>query len=463
MKRPIKITELLLRDAHQSLIATRMTTDEMLPALEQMDELGLYAFEMWGGATFDAAMRFLDEDPWTRLREIRKRVKKTKLQMLLRGQNLVGYRHYADDVCREFVKKAVDNGIDIIRNFDALNDLRNLEVSSDQVKKSGAHLQLAFAYTTSPVHTTESFIKLAKDMRDMGADSICLKDMAGLLTPAVASELVAGIKAEVDLPLEIHTHSTCGLAQMSHLAAIEAGADIVDTALSPFSGGTSHPATEALIAALAGGPYDTGLDLAAFTPVAEYFKEVREKHKDLFVATRGTDTDILRYQIPGGMYSNMVNQLKELGAADRLQEVLDEVPVVRKAMGYPPLVTPSSQMTGTQATMNVISGKRWKVVPKEIKSYFLGMYGQPPAEMDPDVRAQIIGDEQPVNGRPADSLEPELETSRKEIAPYLTQEEDLLTYILFPLIAKDFLLRQFSRKTGIDVGFGDASDGAYPV
>lgn len=463
MNRAVKITELLLRDAHQSLIATRMTTDEMLPALEMMDDLGYHALEMWGGATFDSAMRFLEEDPWQRLREIRRRVKKTKLQMLLRGQNLVGYRHYADDVCREFVKRAVGNGIDIIRNFDALNDLRNLEVTSDQVKKEGAHLQLAIAYTTSPVHDTASFIKLARDMRDMGADSICIKDMAGLLTPVVATELVKGIKSEVDLPLQVHTHSTCGLAQMSHLAAIEAGADIVDTALSPFSGGTSHPATEALVAALAGGPYDTGMDLAAFTPVAEYFKEVRDRHSDKFVATKGTDTDILRYQIPGGMYSNMVNQLKEMGQLDKLQQVLEEIPVVRKAMGYPPLVTPSSQMTGTQATMNVISGQRWKVVPKEIKAYFLGMYGKPPAEMDPQVRAQIIGDESPVEGRPADSLKPELEEARAQIGTWMTQEEDLLTYTLYPLIAKDFLVRQFARKNRVDAGFDEVQDGAYPV
>lgn len=459
----IKLTELLLRDAHQSLIATRMTLEQMIPALEMMDNIGYHALEMWGGATFDSSMRFLGQDPWDMLRQIRRRVQKTKLQMLLRGQNLVGYRHYADDVCREFVKRSVGNGIDIIRIFDALNDLRNLEVTADETKKQGAHLQLAFAYTTSPVHTTESFIQLAEKMRDMGADSICIKDMAGLLTPTVASELVKGIKSKVDLPLEIHTHSTCGLASMSHFAAIEAGADIIDVALSPFSGGTSHPATEALVAALAGGPFDTGLDLAAFIPLAQYFKKVRTAHMDKFVKSMGTDTDILTYQIPGGMYSNLVSQLKEFGAEDRLQEVLEEVPVVRKAMGYPPLVTPSSQMTGTQATLNVLSGERWKIVPKEIKAYFLGKYGTPPAPMDEQVRAKVIGDEEPVQGRPADSLLNELETARKEIEPWMTQEEDLLTYIMFPQVAKDFLVTQFSKKNMQDTGLDPHEDQVYHV
>ncbi|EHM12696.1 MULTISPECIES: pyruvate carboxylase subunit B [Jonquetella] len=459
----VGITELVLRDGHQSLMATRMSTAEMVPALEMMDEIGYHAMEVWGGATFDAAMRFLDEDPWERLRTIRRLVKKTKLQMLLRGQNLVGYRHYADDTCREFVKRAVGNGIDIIRIFDALNDLRNLEVTAEQTKKEGAHLQLCFSYTTSPVHTTEAFIELSKSMKDMGADSICIKDMAGLLTPTAARELVIGIKAGTGLPVEIHSHTSCGLAYMTHYASIEAGADVVDCALSPFSGTTSHPCTESLVAALAGSPWDTGLDLKAFIPIAAHFKKVRAAHEDLFVKAKGTNTDILVSQIPGGMYSNLVNQLREAKAENRLNEVLEEIPYVRACMGYPPLVTPSSQITGTQATLNVLSGKRWKMVPKEVKAYFLGQYGQPPAPMDEEVRRMIIGDEKPVVGRPADSIAPELEAARREVAPWMTQPEDVLTYVIFPAVAKDFLMKKLAKETKRDVGLGTLEDGAYPV
>ncbi len=462
--RKIGISELILRDGHQSLMATRMTFDDMEPVLEAMDDLGYQSMEVWGGATFDTCMRFLDEDPWERLRRIRQRVKKTKLQMLLRGQNLVGYRNYGDDTVREFVKRAVGNGIDIVRVFDALNDLRNLEVPSDQIKKEGAHLQLAIAYTTSPVHTVEAFVKLAAQMRDMGADSICIKDMAGLLTPTAAKALVEGLRAETDLPIQVHCHYTCGLASMAFYAAIEAGADGVDCVLSPFSMGTSHPATESMVAALAGGPFDTGLDLKKFPAVADHFKKVRAKYDQIFVKTQGADTDILLYQIPGGMYSNMVSQLKELGALDRLQEVLEEVPVVRQAMGYPPLVTPTSQMVGTQATMNVIAGQRWKRVPKEIRNYFLGQYGRPPAAMDPQVQRAVIGDDQPIICRPADLIKPELEEALKEIAAWMTQPEDLLSYVLFPAVAKDFLVKKFARETKRDVGFQPLmGEAAYPV
>ena len=462
--RRVRITETVLRDAHQSLIATRMSTKDMLPILERMDEAGYWALEMWGGATFDSCMRFLDEDPWDRLRLIRSRVKKTKLQMLLRGQNLVGYRHYADDVAREFVKRAVGDGIDIVRIFDALNDLRNVETTADQVKKEGAHLQLCISYTLSPVHTLEAFAEMAQKMAEMGADSIAIKDMAGLLNPVDCAKLVRAIKERVSLPIEIHSHSTTGLASMTYYAGLEAGADIVDTAISPFSLGTSQPPTESMVAALAGGELDTGIDLEKLLPVCEHFKKVREKYKALLPAVAGVNINILRYQIPGGMYSNLVNQLKEQNALDKLEDVLKEVPVVRKAMGYPPLVTPSSQMVGTQATLNVLTGQRWKVIPKEIRLYFQGYYGQPPAPVDPEVRKIAIGDEKPITCRPADKLDPEMDEARRAVRAWSLQPEDALTWVMFPAVAKDFLPRRFGRVTKRDIGFGDPVDGmAYPV
>ena len=462
--RRVRITETVLRDAHQSLIATRMSTKDMLPILERMDEAGYWALEMWGGATFDSCMRFLDEDPWDRLRLIRSRVKKTKLQMLLRGQNLVGYRHYADDVAREFVKRAVGDGIDIVRIFDALNDLRNVETTADQVKKEGAHLQLCISYTLSPVHTLEAFAEMAQRMAEMGADSIAIKDMAGLLSPVDCAKLVRAIKERVSLPIEIHSHYTTGLASMTYYAGLEAGADIVDTAISPFSLGTSQPPTESMVAALAGGELDTGIDLEKLLPVCEHFKKVREKYKALLPAVAGVNINILRYQIPGGMYSNLVNQLKEQNALDKLEDVLKEVPVVRKAMGYPPLVTPSSQMVGTQATLSVLTGQRWKVIPKEIRLYFQGYYGQPPAPVDPEVRKIAIGDEEPITCRPADKLDPEMAEARRAVRAWSLQPEDALTWVMFPAVAKDFLPRRFGRVTKRDIGFGDPVDGmAYPV
>jgi oxaloacetate decarboxylase alpha subunit len=456
--------ETALRDAHQSLFATRMRTSDMLPILETMDNAGYYALEMWGGATFDSCMRFLDEDPWERLRLIRKHVKKTKLQMLLRGQNLVGYRHYADDTVREFVKKTVGNGMDIIRIFDALNDLRNMEIAADQVKKEGAHLQLCISYTLSPVHTLEAFAELAAQMAKMGADSIAIKDMAGLLNPVDCASLVRAIKAKIALPLELHSHYTSGLASMTYYAGLEAGADIVDTAISPLAMGTSQPPTESLVAALAGGPLDTGVKLEDLIPVAEYFKKVREKYSKLIADIGGVDINILRYQVPGGMYSNLVNQLREQNALDKLEAVMNEIPVVRKAMGYPPLVTPTSQIVGTQATLNVLTGQRWKVIPKEVKQYFLGYYGTTPAPLDPEVQKIAIGDETPITCRPGEKLEPEMKDARNASAAWSLQEEDALTWIMFPQVAKDFLPKKYARALKRDIGLGELVDGvAYAV
>ncbi len=462
--RKIGICETVLRDAHQSLMATRMSIDDMLPALDAMDDIGYYSVEVWGGATFDASMRFLNEDPWERLRILKKHFKKTKLQMLLRGQNLVGYRNYADDTAREFVKRAVGNGMDIIRIFDALNDLRNVEVTADQTKKEGAHLQLCISYTTSPVHTIEAFIKLASQMRDLGADSICIKDMAGLLTPTAAKKLVSGIKKVTKLPVQVHSHYSCGLAGPAYYAAIEAGADVIDCAISPFSMGTSQPCTETFVASLEGGEYDTGLKLSDFTPIAAHFKKVAAKYDSIFVKTQGANTTILNAQIPGGMYSNLVNQLKEAHKLDKLQEVLDEVPYVRAAMGYPPLVTPSSQIVGTQATLNILAGERWKIVPKEVHDLFKGMYGKTPAPMDKEIQKKVLGPEEPITCRPADLIDPEMEKAKEEIGTWMTQPEDLVTYILFPQVAKDFLMNKYARETKTDIGLEDfVDDTAYPV
>ncbi|MCR5346848.1 MAG: pyruvate carboxylase subunit B [Fretibacterium sp.] len=460
----VRITETALRDAHQSLIATRMSTEDMLPILDKMDEAGYWALEMWGGATFDSCMRFLDEDPWERLRLIRARIKNAKLQMLLRGQNLVGYRHYADDTVREFVKKAVGNGIDIVRVFDALNDLRNVEIAADQVKKEGAHLQLCMSYTLSPVHTLDSFADMAMKMKEMGADSIAIKDMAGLLNPVDCASLVKAIKAKVDLPIELHSHYTTGLASMTYFAGIEAGAEIVDTAISPFALGTSQPPTESMVAALAGSEWDTGIDIEKLLPVCEHFKGLREKYKKLLPAIAGVNINILRYQIPGGMYSNLVNQLKEQNALNKLEDVLKEVPVVREAMGFPPLVTPSSQMVGTQAALNVLTGKRWKVIPKEIRQYFLGYYGQPPAPVDKEVQKLAIGDEEPITCRPGEKIAPEMEQARKDAEPWATQPEDALTWVMFPQVAKDFLPKKYARVNKRDVGLQEQEhESAYPV
>ena len=463
-KRRVAITETVLRDAHQSIMATRMRTGDMLPICEAMDEVGYHSLEMWGGATFDAEMRFLGEDPWERLRKIRKVVKKTKLQMLLRGQNLVGYRHYADDVVREFVKRAVGNGIDVVRIFDALNDLRNMEIAAAQVKREGAHLQLSIAYTISPVHTLELFAKQARDMADMGADSICIKDMAGLMSPVAARSLVEAIKAKVDLPIQLHSHYTSGLAAMAYLEGLEAGADVCDCAITPFAMGTSQPATETMVAALANGPLDTGLSLESLLPVADYFTKIKNEYSNIIMGVSGVDINILLYQVPGGMYSNLQSQLKEAGALSKLKDVLEEVPRVREEMGFPPLVTPTSQIVGTQAAMNILSGERWKIIPKEVKQYFLGYYGRTPAPVNKEIQAKATDGEAPITCRPGEKIAPELATLREEIGAWVLQPEDVLSYAMFPQVAKDFLPRKYAKETKINVGLDDPiAEDSYPV
>ena len=462
--RRVGITDTTLRDAHQSLMATRMRVEDMTEIIEQMDDVGFHSMEVWGGATYDSCMRFLDEDPWERLRSMRKLFKKTKLQMLLRGQNVVGYRHYADDTVREFVKRAVGNGLDIIRVFDALNDIRNMEVAADQIKKEGAHLQLAFSFTLSPVHSLDTFGKLSKELKSMGADSICIKDMAGIVSPVETAALVRTIKKETGLPVQIHSHYTSGMASMAYYAGLEAGADVVDCAISPFALGTSQPPIESMVAALKGGSLDTGLELEKLVPIAMHFKKVRDKYSDIFIDLGGVDINVLLYQIPGGMYSNLVSQLRDQNALAKLPAVLEEVPKVRKEMGYPPLVTPTSQIVGTQATLNVLVGERWKVIPSEVKSYFRGEYGKPPAEIDPVIRKKVIGDTEPITVRPAELIKPELEEARKAVAPWMLQPEDVLSYVLFPTVAKDFLMKKFAREMKIDVGVAELVDGAgYPV
>lgn len=462
----VKITELVLRDAHQSLIATRMTLEEMYPILSTMDDIGYYSVEAWGGATFDACLRFLNEDPWVRLRKIKEQMPKTKLQMLFRGQNMLGYRHYADDVVEYFVQKSVDNGIDILRIFDALNDIRNLETSIKAAKKMNAHVQGAISYTTSPVHDINYFVNYAKQLEDTGADSICIKDMAGLLTPTTTYDLVKALKESVKIPIQLHSHYTSGLASMSLLKGIEAGCDMIDTAMSPLALGTSHAPTESMVAALAGTPYDTGLDLKKLNVVREHFAKLRAKYLangQLNPRLLGVDANTLLYQVPGGMLSNLVSQLKQAGKEDQLDAVLAEVPNVRKDAGYPPLVTPSSQIVGTQAVLNVISGERYKMVTKEFKGLCRGEYGKTPVPIDPEFRKKIIGDENPIECRPADLLEPELDTLRKEAAPWTEQEEDVLSYAQFGQVAVKFFERRNHEKFGIDEKHADVENKVHPV
>ncbi len=458
MKKTIKITETVLRDAHQSLLATRMTIDDMLPILETLDQVGYYALEMWGGATFDACLRYLDEDPWQRLRTIRKHVKKTKLQMLLRGQNLLGYRNYPDDIVEAFIGRSVANGIDIIRIFDGLNDPRNLELAIKVTKREGAHAQAAIAYTTSPVHTVKTFVDLAKTYADLGADSICIKDMSGILTPFSGEQLVREIKAAVDLPLEIHSHETSGLASMMYMRAIEAGADIIDTAISPLSSGTSQPPTEAFVATLAETPFDTGLDMTALSTVADHFRNLRDRYLangQINPKMLSVDSNALIYQVPGGMLSNLVAQLKAQNALDKYEDVLKEVPKVRADLGYPPLVTPMSQMVGTQAVLNVILGERYKMIPSEVKDYVRGKYGKSPAEIDQKMITKIIGDEKPISHRPADELAPRFDTLKREIGEYMESEEDVLSYALFPQVAKRFFEQRSAKLYKVDQQFGE--------
>lgn len=458
------ITETCMRDAPQSIMATRLTTEDILPACEIADEIGYHSIEGWGGATFDACMRYLNEDPWERLRQIRKRLKKTKIQMLLRGQNLVGYRHYADDTVKEFVKRAVGNGIDIVRVFDALNDLRNMEVAARAVKDAGGELQMTISYTISPAHTLESFAAQAETMAGMGADSICIKDMAGLLTPVMSAALVKAIKRKVPLPVQLHSHCTTGLAPMNYLAGLQAGADVIDCAISPFAMGTSQPATETMVAALRGGKFDTGLKLTAFVPLTEYFRGLTEKYQDKIMGIKGVDVNVLMSQIPGGMYSNLQSQLKETGSLDKLGAVLEEIPKVRREMGYPPLVTPTSQIVGTQAAMNVISGERWKIIPRETKLYFLGYYGKTPAPVDEEICKKVIGDETPITCRSGELLAPEIEIAKAEIGYLAEKTEDVLSYIIFPEVGKEFLQNRYVKKTKTDLGLEETEvDGVYPV
>jgi oxaloacetate decarboxylase alpha subunit len=465
--RPVRITDTTLRDGHQSLLATRMRLEDMLPIIDKMDRVGFHSFEVWGGATFDSCLRFLGEDPWERLRALRRAFKNSRLQMLLRGQNLVGYRHYPDDVVEAFVRKAVSNGLDIIRIFDALNDTRNMRKAIEVTKEAGAHVQATVVYTTSPIHTVDHFVEVARELAAMGADSICVKDMAGILDPYTAYTLVGRLKAEVGLPVQVHTHYTSGMASMALLKAVEAGADVIDTAISSLALGTSQPACETMVAALKGTPYDTGLDLSLLGEIAEYFREVRKKYAEFDVAPPGVDTNVLRYQIPGGMISNFISQLSQQNALHRLGEVLDEVPRVREDLGYPPLVTPSSQIVGAQAVLNVLAGERYKLVTNEVKAYLRGLYGRPPGPINEEVRRKIIGAERVVEGRPADELEPGLPEARRLAAPYLEQEEDVISVALFPQVALKFLQERMARKTGVDYALAEEArkngPAHYPV
>lgn len=438
----VKIIETVLRDAHQSLIATRMRTSDMVPILEDLDNVGYFSLEAWGGATFDTCIRFLNEDPWERLRTIKEHVTKTPIQMLLRGQNLVGYKHYPDDVVKEFVEKSYENGVDVFRIFDALNDSRNMEMSIKTAKEQGAYVQGTISYTISPVHTIDKYVEFAKELAAMDCDAITIKDMAGLITPVVAKELVTALKDEVDLEINLHSHCTSGMTLMSYEAAIEAGVDIVDTAISPFAGGTAQPPTESVVAALRGTKYDTGIDLDLLTKIKEYFADLTDKYAALFdpLASK-VDTDVLRYQVPGGMLSNLVSQLKQQSAIDRYPDVLKEIPLVRKDLGYPPLVTPTSQIVGVQSVMNVLTGERYKNITKEVKDYLKGFYGRPPAEINQEVYKKANGDEEPITCRPADLLKPELDCIRQKLKDedLYTKEEDVLTYALYPTVGEKFL------------------------
>ena len=464
----VKIMETILRDAHQSQAATRMRLDEMLPACDMLDKAGYYALEVWGGATFDSCLRYLNEDPWERLRALRKALPNSKLQMLLRGQNLLGYKHYAVDVVDLFCKKSIENGIDIIRIFDALNDVRNIKTALDSTKKYGGTAEVAFSYTTSKVHTIDYFVELAIEMEKMGADIICVKDMANLLLPYTAYELISRLKDKLKptTMVHLHTHNTAGTGDMLNLKAIEAGCDIVDTALSPLGNGTSQPATEPLVATLAGTKYDTGIKLEALNELTKYFKTVAERlTADGFLSPKVLKVDVnaLIYQVPGGMLSNLISQLKQAGASDKLIDVLEEVPRVRADLGYPPLVTPSSQIVGTQAVLNVLSGERYKMVTKETKGMLRGEYGKLPVEPDADIVKKVIGDEPRITCRPADLIKPELDGIKKEIAEYYECEEDLLTYALFPQLAIPFFKRRQAAKLGIDKTVYDNETQVHPV
>ena len=462
----IGITETVLRDAHQSLIATRMRTEEFVDILPQMDKIGYHSLECWGGATFDACLRFLDEDPWERLRTIRKNCPETKLQMLFRGQNMLGYRHYSDEVVDYFVKKSIDNGIDILRIFDALNDVRNLETAINAANKYGGHVQAAISYTTGPVFDVDYYCHYAKQLENAGASSICIKDMAGLLTPFGTYDLVKALKETIKIPIQLHTHYTSGLASMVLLKGIEAGVDVIDTAMSPLAMGTSHPATESMVAALKGTEYDTELDLKALSEIRDFFAPLRQKYLDnglLDPKMLGVDANTLLYQVPGGMLSNLNSQLKQAGKEDQLEEVLAEVPRVRKDAGYPPLVTPSSQIVGTQAVFNVIMGERYKMVTKEFKDLVAGKYGATPCKIDPEFQKKIVGDDEIITCRPADLLNDTIEQFKSEISEYYEQEEDVLSYAQFGQVAVKFFEKRRDRKYGLDGKHDNIETKVHPV
>lgn len=465
-KKPVGITETILRDAHQSQIATRMTTEEMLPIIDKMDQVGYHSVECWGGATFDACLRFLKEDPWERLRKLRDGFKHTKLQMLFRGQNILGYRHYADDVVEYFVQKSIANGIDIIRIFDAFNDLRNLETSVKACKKEGGHAQIALCYTLGEAYTLDYWKEIAKRIEEMGADSICIKDMAGLLVPYEAEALVKALKASTKLPIQLHTHYTSGVASMTYMKAVEAGCDIIDTAMSPFALGTSQPATEVMCETFRDTPFDTGLDQKLLAEIADYFRPIQEealKSGLLNPKVLGVNIKTLMYQVPGGMLSNLVSQLKDAHAEDKYYDVLEEIPRVRKDFGEPPLVTPSSQIVGTQAVLNVLMGERYKMITKESKALLHGEYGQTVKPFNPEVQKKACGDETPITCRPADLLKPELREMEKEVARYKQQDEDVLSYALFPQVAVDFFKYREAQQEKVDPTRADTKAGAYPV
>ena len=468
VKKPVKITETILRDAHQSLIATRMTTEQMLAIIDKMDKVGYHAVECWGGATFDASLRFLKEDPWERLRKLRDGFKNTKLQMLFRGQNILGYSHYPDDVVEYFVQKSIANGIDIIRIFDCLNDVRNLQTAVDACKKEKGHAQVALSYTLGDAYTLDYWKEMAKRVEDMGADSLCIKDMAGLLVPQKADELVRTLKEATSLPIDLHTHYTSGVASMTYLKAVEAGCDIIDTAISPFALGTSQPATEVMVETFKGTEFDTGLDQNQLAEIADYFRPMREEALAsglMNPKVLGVNINTLRYQVPGGMLSNLISQLKEQGKEDKYEEVLAEVPRVRKDLGEPPLVTPSSQIVGTQAVFNVLMGERYKVATKETKDMLLGKYGQTVRPFNPEVVEKVLGDEkdQAITCRPADLLEPGLAKFEEEMKQWKQQDEDVLSYALFPKVATEFFKYREAQQTGVDPAVADTKNGAYPV
>jgi pyruvate carboxylase subunit B len=437
-KRQVFLTDVALRDGHQSLLATRMRTEDLLSVASEMDEVGFWSLEVWGGATFDSCLRFLKEDPWERLRAFRQAMPKTRLQMLLRGQNIVGYRHYADDVLEKFIELSAQNGIDVFRIFDALNDIRNIRPAMEVVKACGKHIEATICYTVSPVHSLNHFVEQAKQLEDLGADTICIKDMAGLLPPFEAYELISRLKSTVRLPIHLHTHYTSGMASMSALMAIMGGLDILDTALSPLSGGTSHPPTESFIAALRNTPYDTKLNLEQIAPAADKLRKARKRYRQFESDFTGVDTDILLSQVPGGMLSNLAAQLAEQNALGKIKEVLEEIPRVRKDMGYPPLVTPTSQIVGTQATLNILTGERYKVITNETKNYFQGLYGKPPGTLNSKIRQKSLEGDQPVTGRPADNLDPELDDARQELVGRDISEEDIVSYALLPSVALQF-------------------------